>query len=151
MHNQVVGRADDSTAAPENNLPPAFGAGADYTSLVNLFEAKGINTRELAALMGAHTVSRSFTKQDDGGIPYASMCTDESGSSSGTRTLTTLITGSQDSSPTVWDNRYYQETGSMQPPGTMSSFESDISLADPLTETGKAFGEFAADAGKPKS
>jgi len=72
---QLVGRADDWTAAPEKTLPPAFGKGADYDSLIKLFEAKGINARELAALMGAHTVSRSFAEQQRGSIPWGSELT----------------------------------------------------------------------------
>jgi len=69
---QLVGRADDWTAAPEHTLPPAFGKGADYDSLIQLFKVKGISARELAALMGAHTVSRSFAEQERGSIPWGS-------------------------------------------------------------------------------
>jgi hypothetical protein len=63
---QVIGRSDSTKAAPEGTLPFSFGPGSDYNSLITLWEEKGINPRELAALMGAHSVSRSFTRQENG-------------------------------------------------------------------------------------
>lgn len=68
---QLAGREDSSEASPEGTLPPAFGQGADHDSLVQLFADKGISPRELAALMGAHTVSRSFANVKNG-MDYAS-------------------------------------------------------------------------------
>jgi len=63
---QVIGRRDSSIAPPQGTLPFAFGPGSDYNSLIKLWQEKGINPRELAALMGAHSVSRSFTRQENG-------------------------------------------------------------------------------------
>lgn len=64
---QVIGRKDTSNAAPEGTLPFAFGPGSNYDTIIQLFVDKGIDARELAALMGAHTVSKSFTQRN--GIP----------------------------------------------------------------------------------
>jgi hypothetical protein len=63
---QVIGRSDSTKAAPEGTLPFSFGPGSDYNSLITLWEEKGIKPRELAALMGAHSVSRAFTRQENG-------------------------------------------------------------------------------------
>jgi hypothetical protein len=63
---QVIGRRDSSIAPPQGTLPFAFGPGSDHNSLIKLWQEKGINPRELAALMGAHSVSRSFTRQENG-------------------------------------------------------------------------------------
>lgn len=63
---QVVGREDDSTAAPDGNLPAAFGPGAAYDVLIQLWADKGFSPRELAALIGAHTVAHSFAQLSNG-------------------------------------------------------------------------------------
>ncbi|KAF7187956.1 Versatile peroxidase VPL1 [Pseudocercospora fuligena] len=117
----VVGRNDSSKASPDGLLPQAFGKGSDYNTLVQLWEDKTINPRELAALMGAHTVSVSFTEERNG-IPFG---------------------GSQDSDPTVWDNHYFSQTQSRT--RGVYSFASDINLSDATTECGKAFTAFAND------
>jgi len=63
---QVIGRKDASGAAPDGTLPQAFGKGSDHSSLVQLWADKGFSQRELAALMGAHSVSRAFRQQQNG-------------------------------------------------------------------------------------
>jgi hypothetical protein len=63
---QVIGRKDASSAAPDGTLPQAFGKGSDHSSLVQLWADKGFSQRELAALMGAHSVSRAFRQQQNG-------------------------------------------------------------------------------------
>ena len=63
---QVIGRKDASDAAPDGTLPQAFGKGSDHSTLVQLWADKGFSQRELAALMGAHTVSRAFRQQQNG-------------------------------------------------------------------------------------
>ena len=63
---QVIGRKDASGAAPDGTLPQAFGKGSDHASLVQLWADKGFSQRELAALMGAHSVSRAFRQQQNG-------------------------------------------------------------------------------------
>ena len=70
--NQVVGRKDNSKAAPDGFLPSAFGAGADYDVLVDLFADKGFSPTDLAALVGAHTVAQAFA-QAANGIPPGGM------------------------------------------------------------------------------
>lgn len=61
-----MGRKDDSNAAPDGNLPDAFGAGASHDVLIQLWADKGISPRELGALMGAHSISRAFAQQANG-------------------------------------------------------------------------------------
>ncbi|EME46791.1 hypothetical protein DOTSEDRAFT_33342 [Dothistroma septosporum NZE10] len=131
----VVGRIDSSTAAPQGTLPAAFGQGSDYNSLIQLWAAKGISPRELAALMGAHTVSMSFTNERYH-IPPG---------------------GPQDSDPTVWDNNYFIQTQSQSSQrqaqnshtqgnnahSGVYSFDSDVNLSNATTECGQAFTEFA--------
>ena len=63
---QVIGRKDASGPAPDGTLPQAFGKGSDHASLVQLWADKGFSQRELAALMGAHSVSRAFRQQQNG-------------------------------------------------------------------------------------
>lgn len=78
-----VGRSDSVRNAPDNLLPSVT-ASAD--ALVALFEDKTISSHELAALLGAHSVSRQFfSNTTTGGQP-------------------------QDSTPGVWDTRFYNET-----------------------------------------
>lgn len=125
----VVGRKDSSTPAPDGLLPQAFGPGSDYQSLIDLWESKTFSPRELAALMGAHSVSRSFAQRQ---MPPGS---------------------SQDSTPTEWDVKYYIQTQS-QPsslPQGVHSFDSDVNLSNATTEAGRAFREFAGDAERWKA
>lgn len=123
----VVGRKDNSTPAPDGLLPQAFGRGSDYQSLIDLWESKTFSPRELAALMGAHSVSRSFAQRQ---IPPGSP---------------------QDSTPTEWDVKYYSQTQSQALPQGVHSFDSDVNLSNATTEAGRAFREFAGDAEKWKA
>jgi hypothetical protein len=68
---QVIGREDSTQAAPEGTLPQAFGPQSKQEVLIQLWADKGISPRELAALMGAHSVSRAFVQQANG-IPAGS-------------------------------------------------------------------------------
>lgn len=52
-------------------MPEAFGPESKYEVLIQLWADKGISPRELAALMGAHSVSRAFAQQANG-IPSGS-------------------------------------------------------------------------------
>lgn len=63
---KVIGREDDNQACPEGTLPAAFGPNAAHSVVIQLFADKGIRERELAALVGAHSVSRSFAQQGNG-------------------------------------------------------------------------------------
>ncbi|KAK5725978.1 fungal class II heme-containing peroxidase [Elasticomyces elasticus] len=80
----LIGREDSSTPAPDGTLPNAFGPGSDYETLTQLFADKGFSTTDLAALLGAHTCSQAFAARQ---IPRGAA---------------------QDSTPTTWDNNYYQ-------------------------------------------
>lgn len=110
-----VGRVDSSTPAPDGKLPDMHASGA---SLYQLFLQKGINAKELAALIGAHTSSKSFHQTPPGvgdvGAP-------------------------QDSTPGIWDVKFYAEVSKPKPVDFV--FQSDINLAaDP--NVGKEFKKF---------
>ncbi|GAB7323808.1 hypothetical protein MBLNU13_g07257t1 [Cladosporium sp. NU13] len=121
----VIGRKDASGPAPDGTLPQAFGKGSDHASLVQLWADKGFSQRELAALMGAHSVSRAFRQQQNG-IPTG---------------------GQQDDSPRKWDTRYFSQTQAKTAPRGVFRFASDVNLANPNTTSGEAFTEFANNAG----
>ncbi|PVI05537.1 class II peroxidase [Periconia macrospinosa] len=113
-----IGRKDSTTAAPNNLLPNPF-ASAD--SLYALFQAKGFDDVDLAALIGAHTASRQlFVDPSKAGQP-------------------------QDSTPGVWDVKYYSQTRS--PPDGVFVLPSDAKLAaHPVV--GKQFAGFVNGQGK---
>lgn len=71
-----------------------------------LFEDKGFDATDLAALVGAHATSKSFfetpTGQGDIGLP-------------------------QDSTPGIWDVKFYSET--TNPPEGVFVFPSDLALS----------------------
>ncbi|EMC95707.1 hypothetical protein BAUCODRAFT_148591 [Baudoinia panamericana UAMH 10762] len=117
----LVGRQDTSTAAPEGMLPEAFGQGSDYDTLVQLFLDKGFSATDLAALIGAHTVSQAFAEQGNG-IPPG---------------------GPQDSTPTQWDTTYYKELQS--DPRGVYHFQSDVNLGNQTTAVGMQMARFAQD------
>lgn len=137
---QVIGRRDSTNAPPQGTLPFAFGPGSDHDSLIQLWQEKGFNPRELAALMGAHSVSRSFTRRDNGIPPggesiYPSKIASDRSST----------TGPQDSSPRSWDTKYFSQTQAKQAPRGVYRFDSDVNLANLNTTSGEAFTEFAND------
>lgn len=114
----LVGRTDSSTPAANGLLPDV---NADAASLYALFQAKGFNAVDLAALLGAHTCSKSFS---DPAIP---------------------VGGSQDDTPGLWDVKYYSET--TNPPANVYPFQSDKVLAQhPVV--GKEFAGFVNNQGK---
>ncbi|KAJ0161516.1 Versatile peroxidase VPL2 [Colletotrichum tanaceti] len=96
-----VGRKDSSDACPKDLLPPVTGS-ADF--LIELFGNKTIKAHGLTALIGAHTTSQQrFVDPGRAGDP-------------------------QDSSPGVWDVKFYKETlGSA--PARVFRFASDVVLA----------------------
>ncbi|KAF2435875.1 heme peroxidase [Tothia fuscella] len=94
-----VGRKDSSTPNPENLLPNPR---SDGDTLVQLFQNKGINPAELVALIGAHTSAKQMAfDPSKAGAPL-------------------------DSSPGVWDVKFYGETIKKQAPFTLPS---DIELS----------------------
>jgi hypothetical protein len=97
-----VGRKDNPTLPPDGLLPDVNDS-AD--SMVALFERKTIKAHGLAALVGAHTTSqqRFFDKQ---------------------RAL-----DPQDSTPGVWDVKFYGQTLQNNPPGRVLKFPSDVVLS----------------------
>lgn len=102
-----VGRADNSSASPEGLLPSAA---SDAATLVELFQNKTIGPHGLVALVGAHTTSVQFHNDlANAGVP-------------------------QDSSPGVWDVRFYPETLETPVEGVFT-FASDLALS---TATGTA-------------
>ena len=114
MTTKIV-RKESTGESPEGKITDKHDS-AD--NLVALFQAKNLNELELAALLGAHTVSKSFFQtpkgRGDAGL-------------------------AQDSTPGIWDVRYYSET--TKPSGDVFVFESDMRLANHST-VGPAFGKF---------
>ncbi|KAI1630757.1 peroxidase [Biscogniauxia mediterranea] len=97
-----VGRHDDSRAGPEGKLPLPF---QDAQYLINLFQAKTFTASDLVALVGAHTASKQFFVDP------------------------TRAGASQDSTPNVWDSRFYAETLSSTNQSSIFTFQSDKNLA----------------------
>ena len=119
-----VGRQDNSQLASTTELmPAAFGPGSDAKTLIQLFEDKKFSPEDLAALLGAHSTSKAFAQ--DGHL------------TSGT---------AQDSTPGVWDVRYYSDT--YNPPSNVGVFDSDFNLAQANTTTGPYFQGFVNNQGK---
>jgi hypothetical protein len=118
-----VGRKDSSTPAPDGLLPDV---NADASSLFKLFQDKGFNEVDLAALLGAHSTSNQFN-------------------------FNTSCSGApQDSTPGVWDVKYYGETikGASQVGNTqIQILPSDAKLAVHPT-VGKEFKGFVDNQGK---
>ena len=115
-----IGRKDSSIPAPDGLLPDVNAPAED---LFKLFQDKGFDERDLAALLGAHTTSNQFhfnTSADAVGKP-------------------------QDSTPGVWDVKYYAET--LNAPQGVVAFPSDIRLAAHPT-VGKEFKGFVNNQGK---
>jgi L-ascorbate peroxidase len=106
-----IGRKDSTTPAPNGLLPDV---NAPAAVLFKLFQDKGFDAVDLAALLGAHTTSNQFnfnTSAEAVGLP-------------------------QDSTPGVWDVKYYSET--TKPPKGVVVFPSDVKLAAHPT-VGKEF------------
>ncbi|KAI4724150.1 heme peroxidase [Aureobasidium sp. EXF-10728] len=120
----VVGRTDDSRAAPDGFLPAGFGPNSSHDVLYQLFLDKGFSARDLAALIGAHSTSKAFTQQANG-IPSG---------------------GQQDSTPGKWDINYYAQVNN--PPAGTYRFQSDINLSNASTTVGKQFQGFVGNQGK---
>jgi hypothetical protein len=115
-----VGRRDSTTPAPNGLLPDVNAPAAE---LFKLFQDKGFNAVDLAALLGAHSTSNQFnfnTSSAAVGLP-------------------------QDSTPGVWDVKYYSET--LTPPKGVVVFPSDSKLAAHST-VGKEFKGFVNNQGK---
>ncbi|KAF2760916.1 heme peroxidase [Pseudovirgaria hyperparasitica] len=118
----VIGRTDSSTASPTGVMPPGFGPGSDHDSLLKLFVDKGFSAEDLAALVGAHSTSKNIAET---AIP---------------------VGASQDSTPGVWDVKFYAET--YNPPQGVVRFDSDIALSNKSTAVGKKFAGFVDGQGK---
>jgi L-ascorbate peroxidase len=94
---------------------------ASGASIFALFQNKGFDAVDLAALVGAHSTAKAFFVPE---IPPG---------------------GSQDSTPGLWDINFYQET--LTTPANVFPFQSDKNLAaDPTV--GKEFKGFVGNKGK---
>ncbi|KAG7104250.1 Versatile peroxidase VPL1 like protein [Verticillium longisporum] len=114
-----VGRKDSATPAPDNLLPDV---NADADSLIALFRDKTIGPHGLVALVGAHTTSQQmFVNESRAGDP-------------------------QDSTPGVWDVKFYPETTG-KAPARVFRFPSDIKLSQHPT-TKKEWKEFSGGGGQ---
>jgi L-ascorbate peroxidase len=119
-----VGRKDSSTPAPNGLLPDVHASG---DSLFALFQDKGFDAVDLAALVGAHTTSKQFFVD------------------------TTQAGKPQDSTPGIWDVKFYGETVQNPPPAGNFRFPSDLNLAN-QAQVGKEFKGFVNNQGyKPIS
>ncbi|GME22861.1 hypothetical protein GTA08_BOTSDO01699 [Neofusicoccum parvum] len=117
----VVGRRDSSAAAAPRLLPPGFGPGADHDAILALFRDKGFSPSELSALMGAHSVARSF---DQPQLPRGAPL---------------------DSSIGKFDVKYYEEMLAASPPAGVGRLDSDVNLSKPGTTVGDQFKRFVGD------
>jgi hypothetical protein len=114
-----VGKKDSSNPAPDGLLPDVHASG---DSLYALFQDKNFDAVDLAALLGAHTSSKQFFVD------------------------TTQAGKPQDSTPGLWDVKYYAETLQDPPPATNFRFPSDINLAK-QAQVGKEFSGFVGNQG----
>ncbi|TDZ22882.1 Versatile peroxidase VPL1 [Colletotrichum orbiculare MAFF 240422] len=114
-----VGRKDSSVEAPPNLLPDV-NSPADV--LIDLFSNKTISSYGLISLLGAHTTSQQrFVDPSRAGDP-------------------------QDSTPGVWDVKFYSETIGDAPPRVFK-FNSDVALAK-YPSTSAQFAAFAGPGGQ---
>lgn len=114
-----VGRKDSSVPAPDGLLPDV-NSPADV--LIDLFNNKTIGPDGLISLIGAHTTSQQrFVDPERAGDP-------------------------QDSTPGVWDVKFYSETIGNAPPRVFK-FNSDIALANYQSTKG-TFAAFAGPGGQ---
>jgi manganese peroxidase len=109
-----IGRKDAVAVCPTGQLPPANVSGDDALSH---FQARGFTAQDLAALIGAHTASRQFV------------------------TDPAHVGSSQDSTPSIWDIKYFVETLLGTAP---FSFQSDINISK-QTSTAPFFKQFSTD------
>ncbi|KAF2111446.1 heme peroxidase [Lophiotrema nucula] len=115
-----IGRKDSKTPAPNGLLPDV---NAPAATLSKLFQDKGFDDRDLAALLGAHSTSNQFNFDTTPGKQGAP----------------------QDSTPGVWDVKYYGET--LSPPQGVVVLPSDSKLAA-YNGVGKEFKGFVNNQGK---
>jgi L-ascorbate peroxidase len=115
-----IGRSDSSTPAPHGLLPDVNAPAAD---LFKLFQDKGFNEVDLAALLGAHSTSNQFNFDTSPG----------------------KVGKPQDSTPGVWDVKYYSDT--LNPPQDVVVLPSDDKLAK-YDRVGKEFKGFVNNQGK---
>lgn len=114
-----VGRKDSSTPAPDGLLPDVQ---SDAATLIQLFRDKTIGPHGLTALVGAHTTSQQhFVNTTRAGDP-------------------------QDSSPGVWDVKFYSETTG-KAPKRVFKFPSDVALSQ-APETRDEWAEFSGGGGQ---
>lgn len=121
----TVGRKDSSKASQPDLLPVPSGAGSDAKTIYKLFADKGFSSKELAALVGAHTAARQqqFDPANAG--------------------------SSQDSTPGRWDVIYYAQTLLKTKPKGVESFTSDVNLAtDTSVPVAKEFNNFVGNQAK---
>lgn len=113
-----IGRKDSNSPAPNGLLPDVNAPAAD---LFKLFQNKGFDEVDLAALLGAHSTSNQFNfDKAHSGTP-------------------------QDTTPGVWDVNYYGET--LNPPAGVTVFPSDAKLSQ-YARVGKEFKGFVNNQGK---
>jgi catalase (peroxidase I) len=104
-----VGRNDSSIPSPDNLLPSGRESADE---ILAMFEAKGFNASELAALVGAHsTAKQEFFDPARAGA-------------------------SQDSTPEIWDTNFYTEAAGNDTANVLI-FDTDRNLAADSRTSGK--------------
>jgi len=116
----LIGRKD-ATAAGVGGRLPDVNAPAD--DLFKLFQAKGYNAVDLAAILGAHSTSKQF------GVDAS------------------RAGQAQDTTPGTWDVKYYSDTTANPSPKDVFVFPSDKKLAV-HPAVGKEFKGFVGNQGK---
>lgn len=111
-----VGRKDNPREAANGLLPDV---NAPAQSLVDLFRAKTIKAHGLTALIGAHSTSQQRFVDPERALDP------------------------QDSTPGVWDVKFYSETLSNNPPKRVFKFASDVVLSQ-HRELAAEFRKFAS-------
>ena len=113
-----VGRKDSAATTQTGLIPHGFGNTSTQSHILALFQDKGFNAFDLAALIGAHTTAGNDAQPE---IP---------------------IGNTFDTTPGTWDVLFYSET--LHPPNnpTFSRLDSDINLSKPGTAVGVPFASF---------
>ncbi|KAK0101832.1 hypothetical protein ONS96_005811 [Cadophora gregata f. sp. sojae] len=114
-----VGRKDATQPAPPGLLPSVHALSSD---LIALFQDKTIDPHTLTALLGAHSCSKQFNQD------------------------TTHPGSAQDSTPGVWDVKFYNETIATKPNKKLFVFDSDKAIASDV-RTATEWRAFITDQG----
>ncbi len=100
--NFFAGRKNPSGPGPDGLLPPVSGSASE---LIKIFADKGFSSSELVALVGSHSTAKALKQPN---FPAFTP---------------------QDTTPEIWDVKFYNETLQEQPLAGTGRFQSDSVLA----------------------